>query len=72
MKLHFGITDEAGKFLCKIYLAMREARLDIVKFDRWLQNTLGHDYNVRDGLSLKQAITKYYSKEAAEFVRKAL
>jgi len=72
MREYFGIKDGAGEYLCKIFLEHREARLDIVKLDGWLMRELGFDYNVRDGLSMKQAIVKYYGEDAMEFVRKAL
>lgn len=72
MKDHFGIANDAGRFLCEIMLRLKRVSLDIVKFDEWLVVEIGHDYNVVEGLSMKDAITKYYSPEATEFVKRAL
>lgn len=72
MLKHFGIqTSQAGEFMDPIFIQIsKEVKLDVLKFDDWLHEKHG-EYEA-DGLSMGEAIDKFYSVEASVFVKSFL
>ena len=72
MLKHFGIpTAAAGKFMDPIFIQLcKEVKLDVISFDDWLHEKHG-EYEV-DGLSMSEAIDKFYSVDASLFVKSVL
>ena len=54
----------------KMSIIFKRLTIDIFKFDDWLHKQHG-DYE-KDGLSMSGVITKYYGKEANEFINSFL
>lgn len=46
--------------------------LDIVLLDEWLVKELGFDYNTKEGISMEEAISKYYGEDAVTFIKNAI
>jgi len=72
MKDHFGIVTGVGRFICPTFIITKKISLNIVEFDCWIMENLGYDYTIKEGLSMKDAITKYYGEEAMLFIKKSL
>jgi hypothetical protein len=72
MQKHFGIpTADAGKFMDPIFIQLaKEVKLDVLFFDDWLHRQHG-EYEA-DGLSMEEAIDKFYSVDATLFVKSFL
>lgn len=72
MLKHFGIpTGSSGAFMDPIFIQLRkEVKLDVLKFDDWLHEKHG-EYEA-DGLSMEEAIDKFYSVDATLFVKSFL
>ncbi len=72
MQKHFGLsTTAAGEFMDLIFIQLRkEVKLDVLKFDDWLHEKHG-EYEA-DGLSMEEAIDKFYSVDATLFVKSFL
>ena len=68
MKKHFNITKGGNKFLDSAYLSIGKVSIHIVKFDGWLHEQIG-SYEEEEGLSMKEAISKYYGEPAASFIQ---
>jgi len=67
MKEHFGITKEANTFLDATMLALGKVSIDMLQLDFWLHEQVG-EYEKKEGLSMKEAISKYYGERAVDFV----
>ena len=67
MKEHLGITKEANTFLDATMLALGKVSIDILQLDCWLHHKVG-EYEKDEGLSMKEAISKYYGERAVDFV----
>lgn len=72
MLKHFGIpTSQAGEFMDPIFVQLsKEVKLDVLRFDDWLHEKHGEYEN--DGLSMSEAIDKFYSVDASLFVKSFL
>lgn len=70
MRKHFHI-QEPGKFIDILFAQLsREVKLDVLLFDDWLHQKHG-EYEA-DGLSMQEAIDKFYSVEASQFMKSFL
>ena len=67
MKEHFGITKEANTFLDATMLALGKVSIDMLQLDFWLHEQVG-EYEKKEGLSMKEAISKHYGERAVDFV----
>ena len=72
MQKHFGLsTTAAGEFMDPIFIQLgKQVKLDVLKFDDWLHEKHGEYEN--DGLSMSEAIDRFYSVDASLFVRSFL
>ena len=67
LRAYLGITNPAGFTDGLIALFMGKAVIDIVKLDEWLKEKHGDDYP-DDGMSMSDAIAKFYGEEANNWV----
>ena len=70
LKKHFNITTP-NKFLDITMLSVGKVKVDVFAFDDWLHNKHG-EYEIDEGLSMKEVISKYYGKSAASFIEKMI
>lgn len=67
MKRHFKVNGNAGRFMDTLMLQIsRNPKLEIMAFDDWLHGKIG-EYE-KQGLSMREAIAKHYSEQAAQFI----
>jgi len=71
LKTYFNITHGANKFIEITYLTTEKVAIDIIKFDDWLHKQIGN-YEEKEGLSMKEVISKYYGGSAASFIQNIL
>ena len=69
MREHFGI-DEPGEFMDELFLATRQIKVDLTKFDLWVTSIHG-DYGSR-GFSLGDEVEQKFGKEAKHFIMRLL
>lgn len=67
LRKYFGITNPAGFTDGLIALFTGKAVIDIIKLDQWLKEKHGDDYP-DDGMSMSDAIAKFYGEEANNWV----
>ncbi len=71
MKAYFGITHDVMGYVDMLCTpSADEIKIDVIKFDDWLHKK--HGKYERKYLSMGEAITKYYSKEASDFIQSML
>jgi len=55
------------------WLVNRSVKIDVIKLDDWLHGKFGkYETSKKIGMSMSQALEKYISKAASEFVRSYL
>ena len=54
-----------------IWLGTGKVAVDVIKLDDWLHVVAG-EYEEKEGMNMAEALEKYVSKEASEFIRTML
>lgn len=67
LRKYFGITNPAGFIDGLIALFSGKVVIDITRLDEWLKEKHGDDYP-DDGMSMSDAIAKFYGEEAKNWV----
>lgn len=67
MKGYFGIPRPQD-FLDMEMAQLRWVHIDLLKFDEWLHGVVGN-YEEDEGLSMEEALDKYYGVEATNFIK---
>ena len=70
LKKYFNIT-KPNEFLDITMLSLGKVCIDSFAFDDWLHKKHG-EYEIDEGLSMKEAISKYYGKSAASFIERMI
>ena len=67
MKGYFRIPRPQD-YLDRDLVQLRLVRIDLLKFDDWLHGVVGN-YEEDEGLSMEEALDKYFGVEASHFIK---
>jgi len=67
MKKHFGITHGANEYIDEWSVLRGKLSIDVIKFDGWLHEQIG-EYEIEEGLNMREAIAKHFGTQAMRFV----